>query len=213
MENDNSQETGETYISWSMDDFVRSTILEKNDYEPEAIALMVKELKRRGASQEELSASEEREEKRILEDAQKLRGINGFLLLFIVFLIINLFYLFWAGLKNMFLVFDNPSFLLLLLSALNISVGAYGVFTLYLLITKRKTAPYHTLRWIYSTLGIGIFNLIAVFLQVGKADFSDVVGPIMFSLTWATYFSRSKRVAVTYGLKDKETFGPDNRKE
>jgi len=213
MGNDNPQEAEETYTSWSMDDLVRATALEKNDYEPEAIALMVRELKRRGASQEELRASQERDEQKALEDTQKLRGINGFLLLFIIFLIINLFYLFWAGLKSLFLVFDNPSFLLFLLSALNISVGAYGAFALYLLITKRRTAPHHTLRWIYSTLGIGIFNLIAVFLPVGKVDFSDVVGPIMFSLIWVTYFFRSKRVAVTYGLEDKGTSGPDKRKE
>jgi hypothetical protein len=204
MENDSLKEMEQIYISWSTEDLIRSTTFEKNQYEREAIALMQNELKRRGIPQEELDLAEENVINRMTEDTRKLTGIKGVLLLFIILLILNLFYIFGAGLTGLIRMFDNPSAILLVLPACYLSVGMYGVFTLILLLRKRSSAPIHTLRWIYCTLGVGVLNIAVIFLVFDKLELSVVIGPIFFTLIWVTYFTKSKRVAITYRIENND---------
>lgn len=204
MENDSIKEMEQRYISWSTEDLIRSTIFERNQYEREAIALMQNELKRRGTPQEELDLAQENVKNQIAEETRKLTGIKGVLLLFVILLIFNLLYIFGVGLAVLIRMFDNHSAILLVLSACYLSVGMYGVFTLILLLRKRSSAPIHTLRWIYCTLGVGVLNMAVIFLVFDKLELSAAIGPCIFSLIWVTYFTKSKRVAITYRIENND---------
>jgi Protein of unknown function (DUF2569) len=204
MENDSLKEMEQRYISWSTEDLIRSTTFERNQYEGEAIALMENELKKRGTPQEELDLAQENVKSRIAEDVRKLTGIKGVLLLFIILLIFNLLYIFGVGLTGLIRMFENPSVVLLVLSTCYLSVGMYGVFTLILLLRKRSSAPNHTLRWIYCTLGVGVLNIAVSFVVFDKLELSAASGPIVFSLVWVTYFTKSRRVAITYRIENND---------
>ncbi len=198
MDDDSLKEMEQRYVSWSTEDLVRSITFERNQYEGEAIALMQNELQKRGTPQDELDAAQENVKNKIAERTRKLTGVRGILLLFIVLLVFNLLHMLGVGLAGLIYAFGNPSGVVLAQSACCLAVGAYGVYTLVLLLKKRSDAPSHTLRWIYCTLGLGALNLAAGFLVFGKIAFFTTVGPTIFSLVWLTYFTKSKRVAITY---------------
>ena len=211
MKRNHLKEMEQRYAALSTEDLIKATTFEQTGYEPEAIALMNDELKRRGESQEDINMAQETVAKQIAEISKKLTGIRGFLLLFIIMLYVNVLFSFGEVLIGLILfgnlstvMLDNTSTILavLVLSVCYVCVGLYGIFTLILLIRKKKSAPGHTIKWIYSNLGIGILDAVLVFLNSSELQYFKVVGPLIFCLVWVTYFSRSKRVAATYGINN-----------
>lgn len=201
MENDRLKEMEQRYTSWSTEDLIRSTTFERNQYEREAITLMENELKRRGTPQEELDLAQENVKCQVEGDSAKLNGIKGLLLLFIIVLIFNLLYMVGVGLVGLFTMLWNPSLALLMLSICDLSVAGYGFFTVDLLIDKSNNAPKHTMRWLYCILGVGVLDIAVMFFVFDKLELLAAARYISFALVWMTYFTKSRRVAITYGIE------------
>jgi tetratricopeptide (TPR) repeat protein len=102
MKSNNIKEMEPRYASWSTEDLVRATKVEKDDYEPEAIALMHDELKRRGGvSQEEYNAVNETVENQIAQTEGKKPWTSSVLLIFVIlFILLAVVFLVMQGGSN-----------------------------------------------------------------------------------------------------------------
>src|SRR5260370_22104386 len=77
------------YQNWSDGELVRATTAEKQDYEPGALALMARELSRRGISQSERESVEKVVLEQVESERRRLTGIRGFLLFFVIAVVLG----------------------------------------------------------------------------------------------------------------------------
>ncbi len=199
MKNDQYVEMGKRYVSWSTENLIKATTIEKNDYEPASIILMTKELQRRGVSSEEVSSIQTVVEQQNKEEEQKLSGLGGFLLLFLIIFVFNLILAFVQGFSILSSASTQLNVLSLSLSIPQLIIGAYGVYIFLLLVRKKTNAPTHTTRWLILSAAVNFLSGILLFFISGKLDFS-IITPLGFAIIWLTYFTNSKRVSITYGL-------------
>ncbi|HKV76721.1 MAG TPA: DUF2569 family protein [Candidatus Sulfotelmatobacter sp.] len=201
-----SKDAAQLYETWSVAQLLRATTANKQDYEPEALDLMVRELSRRGISQSEREDAERKAEKKVVHQVEtekkRLTGIGGFLVLFVI----AMFFGPLLGVLSGLLLLgagglDNPSqrFPLVLLSGiLSLGLAGYGFYVFYLLLRKRRNAPKHAER--YLILGVLLSILVIVSLSKATHHFSPepLVGCVG-ALLWLAYLGSSQRVANTYG--------------
>jgi hypothetical protein len=77
------------YQSWSDAQLIRAATVEKKDYEPEALDLMARELFRRGVSASERESVEKGVQQEVEAERKRLTGIHGFLLLFVIMVVVG----------------------------------------------------------------------------------------------------------------------------
>jgi hypothetical protein len=202
MQNDKLRELEERYASWSTEDIVRATTVEKEGYTSEAIELMLRELNRRNISQEEIRTFETEAAKKMQDEAKRLSGVRGFLLLFLIVLIFNSIRFFLWGFSSLANSLNPLNGLSLVLSAIYLIVACYGITVSFLLIRKSEHALTHTKWWIVFTAVVGFVNLMVAFFVKGRVESSDIGNAMfaaIFAVVWLTYISQSRRVANTYG--------------
>jgi len=186
------------YQSWSVPELVRATTVERQDYEPEAVDLMLREISRRGVSESEKEDAAKEVVQRLESEKKRLIGIGGFLLVFIIGAICG-------SLLSMFLgvvLIYEATGVFAFCGALSLALGGYGCYVSYLLIAKRPTAPMHAERLLISGLLLSFFETLIVSLAnhrlVGQ-PLSGVAG----AMVWLVYLNNSRRVANTYGPRKK----------
>ena len=199
MKADKDAELEKRYMSWSTEDLIKATTVEKADYETDAVNLMLKELQKRNVSSDEVSVRQADIEQKI--EAEKLSGIGGFLTFFLIIFTLNVFFSFWQGAAYILESASTQSFVSRSISVIpQFIIGAYGIYVFKLLIAKKYNAPRHTIRWLILGATVNFFIGILLFFNSGKLDFS-IIAPISFALIWITYFTNSKRVKLTYCVK------------
>jgi hypothetical protein len=161
---------------------------------------MSKELQRRSVSRAEVNVRRTDVEQKIKSKDQKLSGIGGFLLLFLIIFIFNLILAFVQGFSILAYASTQLNVLSLSLSIPQFIIGAYGVYIFFLLVRKKYNASSHTIRWLILSAAVNFLSGILLFYISGKLEFS-IITPLVFALIWLTYFTNSKRVAITYGVK------------
>lgn len=185
------------YKAWSTEALVRATTFAKNDYEPEAIAVMLKELDERSISQEDVAVLQEgigQEDVKI-----KKTQFSGTLKYFLGATIGYLFYAVRDGITYFNRFIDTPGPLFFVLTVSQFFILIYGIFIFQLLLRKKNNAPQHTLRWLYCVFGLGIFDGMVFVLFLGIITGLLVTAvPILYSLGSIMYFKRSKEIFNVY---------------
>jgi len=200
MEKDRVEELRKLYSSWDIEDIVRAVKFENNDYQPEAIDLMVEELRKRNLPEEEIAAAQATAKEKVEEEK---KNIGGWLLLFIILLGFNSLIAIGAALSF------QP-----IISVFYLGVAVYGVITLIFLSKKRNSAPTHAKIWIGITF---VVNIISTIISISEFEVNPLVFilPLIFRnailVLWYLYFSRSKRVAITYGIDSKSEENPQDQ--
>ena len=186
------------YKTWSTEELLKATTFEKENYRPEAITLMKKELEKRNISQLEREMHITDIEKKTEKEIKSLSGIKGFLLLFVLILLNTSIILIFGGLNYLSLVS--------LITAIPLfGAGTYGIYTFFLLVRKKTNALKHTRNWIILTFMLSIIYGAINYLAFGDKEASfpmfsrAFTASIMFG-----YLSYSKRVAATYRKADKK---------
>jgi hypothetical protein len=199
MKDDELKELEARYRNWTTEELLRATTVDKEDYQPESIELMIKELDKRNIPHLEKEEIKTRVEKKIEKETKSISGIKGFLLLFLIVLIGNSIFALVTSVSPEvnFNIFASIFFALPFLG-----IGIYGIFTFFLLIRKKTTAPKHAIMWLISTFIFNVIIEIVYYLASEEIEFSLVASTIS-SLIWLSYFSQSKRVAATYGTEHK----------
>ena len=203
MEKDRVEELRKLYSSWDIEDIVRAVKFENDDYQPEAIDLMVEELRKRNLPEEEIAAAQATAKEKVEEEK---KNIGGWLLLFIILLGFNSLIAIGAALS--FQAYGP------IISVFNLGVAVYGIITLIFLAIKRNSAPTHAKIWIGITF---VVNIISTIISISEFEVSPLVSilPLIFRnailVLWYIYFSRSKRVAITYGIDSKSEENPQDQ--
>jgi hypothetical protein len=179
------------YKAWSTEALVRATTIAKNDYEPDAITVMLKELDVRNISQENFTFLQKDigQEKEVKAKTQ----ISGTLKFFLGATIGYLFYALRESIIYFNRFVDTPGPLFFVLTVSHLFIFIYGIFIFQLLLRKKNNAPLHTLRWLYCVFGLGIFDGMVFVLFLGIITGLLVTSvPILYSLGSIMYFKRSK---------------------
>lgn len=175
---------------------MRATTYAKNDYEPEAIAIMIKELDERSISQKDFAILQEDIKSEI--EIKKIQ-LSGTLKFFLGATIGYLFYALRDGITYFNRFVETPGSLFFVLTVSHFFILIYGVFIFLLLLKKKSNAPRHTLIWLYCVFGLGIFDGMVFVLFLGIiAGLLAVAVPILYSLGSIIYFKKSKKVFTTH---------------
>lgn len=189
------------YSKWSNEDLIEAVTLKSEEYMPSAIEVMRSVLRSRGVAESEVSNPEKDHE----NEAVRLSGVRGWLVVFILFVAVSALLQLWTAanldqssgslvsgsVMSRFL----PSFLSLLLLA----AGIYGGYATLLLVRKRPRAPVHAQAWLVLTLFIIVISAVLVFVTLGDVPWGSVFSIIHVAL-WSSYLHESERVATVYGV-------------
>lgn len=85
MKNDKFEATEELYSTWADEQLVKATTVDRNEYYPEAIDMMLKVLKKRGVSEQQFTAIQSDVEKQKDVDIKQSTDYRGFIISLIVF--------------------------------------------------------------------------------------------------------------------------------
>ena len=195
MREDDLKKFEERYRSLSTEELLQATTVEKDDYMPEAIALMTEELDKRNISQLEKAKIQTNIGKKVEEEKKSISGIRGLLLLFIIILLFNSLVSLIAGIS---IVSTTRSLLSTVISLPSFFIALYGIFVFFLLVLKKQNAPKHATNWIISAFIISLIYAAFSLLATGELP-SFLLGQAISAGIWLGYFSYSKRIAATYG--------------
>jgi hypothetical protein len=202
--------------SWSDETLIHAIKFERNDYEPPAIALMEKELLKRNIPEEQISSIQQDFIKTKGKEDMKLSGVGGWLIVFLIVVIINSLVRLFSGYTNLAFILGNPLVLrwVLIFPLSFFLLAGYGVYVFVLLVMKKKSAPRHATRWITFNFLWLVVEIIGLFwaeflrFELSLANFIPfvanplVIGSVFSTLIWLIYFSESKRVKLVYGEHD-----------
>jgi hypothetical protein len=180
-----------SYELWTNEELIQAATVERQDYLPEAMIMIEAELVRRHVSSEDSV----RIEQEILSGrnllTQKLTGVDGWLLVFVLIVIGNSIAAILGAVAG---VLYNPIVGVALLPLL--VYGAYGLYVFVLLIQWKVNAPRHASRWLIAGFLLGLLYIAVAYLTSGKFILSPLYGAPF--LIWLQYLNSSKRVAATY---------------
>ena len=180
------------YEDWTDEDLVRAAGPERQDFRPEAIALIEAELTRRGIADEQWRRLERAVASEEADRRDELTGVRGWLLIFALMVLGNSLYVLleWAlaGLE------DPLVGLFLLPSGL---VGVYGLYAFHHLLRRRRSAPRHAARWLIAAFLVPLAYSVVVYGLSGELMLEPLYRAGI--LIWLVYLAQSKRVAATYG--------------
>lgn len=196
MKKENFVANEESYSSWTDDQLVKAVTVDRTEYYPEALVVMQKVLEKRGIPTETFSAIQTSAEKKRDDDIKRLTGIGGFLLLFLLNLVVSVFLNIMMGIKSLTHYSETPIFTLAVFIP-SVLFGLFGAYV-FLLVREEKKAPRWATGWIIANCLLTILGLIFASVITGNWDFNAAYLP-MGALLWIMYFSSSKRVKATYG--------------
>jgi hypothetical protein len=182
------------YQNWSDEELVRATTADKAAYESWALALITQELSRRGLSQSLSDIIEKVAADQVEGEEERLTGIRGWLLWFIVSVLLNsLLHVFFG------LVFlrSNTS-MGLITGVLSLMLAGYGLVVFYLLIRKKSTAPRSAELFLILGFIVSLFGAMAGWMVTHRWDSGGLLFAGMSVAVWLTYLHSSRRVANTY---------------
>lgn len=185
-------ELDQRHKSWATEDLVRAASLDRGDYLPEALAAMEKELSSRDISIDRAEIEQDIRKER-QETEERLRGVRGWLLLFVIIVFVNSLIGVLQSLNTLG-GSANSNTTLLILPLLILSL--YGFFVSVLLVLKHKKAPSHAAKWLIASAGYAILFGVLIFLMAG--EMTTVSFTAMGALVWLVYLDGSRRVALTY---------------
>jgi hypothetical protein len=162
MKNSNKKEIEvleKLYMTWSTEDLIKAATVHKNDYKPDSIGLILKEIKRRNLSVEDFSEIRSADKRKIQAEVKFFSGVRGFLLLFVVILIVTVF-LCVIVIGELSIVTSEPNIISFVLSIPPYIVGLYGVFTFFALALRNKSASRHAKRWFIITFVVNIMYVV-----------------------------------------------------
>lgn len=134
-----------------------------------------------------------RDTKKYLDSKNKVKGIGGWLLFFIITIFVGL-------LTNIYViayVIESINLLTMPIYSIlaNVIMFLLGLSSAILLISKNKLAIKITNIFLWIVLILSFTNI----LFVGNAD--AIIPAIVYTTTWASYLRKSVRVKNTYNLK------------
>lgn len=196
MKNNDLTEKEKVYVNWTDEQLVKATTVEKNDYNPEAVDIMLKVLQKRGVSEKQLNSLQSEVEQKVAADIKKITGVGGFLIVFLIILVLSVIYSLNDGFSVLSSIKEMP-ILLLVVSIPFFLISIYGAYIFLLLVRKKEKAPDHTIKWLIAHFCVRLLGVVAIFITTGKLELSAIAP--MSTLVWLMYFTNSKRVKATYG--------------
>lgn len=182
------------YKSWNAEDLVRATTLESQEYTPEAISLMLRELPRRDLTLQAQESVESRVVEKDHSEQRSFMGVRGWLLVLAVIFAFN----FGSLLFTALFALDKslPAFLncVIILEAL---VGVYGIGSFGLLISRHPKGPDHAKLALVTLCFLAIGSWLALYWR-GFAPGLFSIGAVIITCVWWSYLSYSRRVRFTY---------------
>lgn len=190
-----TDELSRQYESWTTQELVRAVSLERDDYRPEAIALMEEELASRDAFIENRAQIEQEALIEKKKDDEELRGVRGWLLVFVIVVFVNSV----PGLFSAVILLErSEGFGEVLFGLSALLLFAYGCFAFFLLVKKDERAPSHAAKWLIATACFSILSGALVYLDGGGPIWVQLWS-VASAVIWMTYLEKSRRVAITYG--------------
>ncbi len=186
-------ELTQLYKSWTTEDLVRAASFDRADYLPEALAAMEKELSSRDISIDRAPIEQDIRKER-QETEERLRGVRGWLLLYVIIVfVISLI----GVLQSLHMLggYISSTTALLILPWLLLSL--YGFLVFVLLVRKHKKAPSHAAKWLIASACYAILIGVLIFLRTGEMTPAPFF-PAMGAIVLLAYLERSRRVALTY---------------
>jgi len=181
------------YQNWPLTQLLRATTVEKQDYEPEALALVSQELSRRCGSQSQRDTLEKGLLQQLEDERKRLTGIHGFLLLFVVGVGLGSGLYTLSGLA----LLGARNALFALAGVLSLALAGYGFYVFFVLIQKRSIAPEHAQRFLILGALLDILEMLAALTAENHLNLGPV-GGIIGTVAWLHYLSYSRRVVYTY---------------
>jgi TonB family protein len=181
-----------SYDRWSTEQLL-DALATGEDQDSATIRAMIRALHARGVLGELSRAAEE---------ARRLRGIRGWLLVFVVFTAVLTLNLAYSVLDPM--IGGRQT----LFAALGLPLSVYGGYTFFLLAAKRPRAPAHARLWLALVAASMTLPIVVSVVDFGLMAFGGVITAddlaglglyMLIALAWMAYVSRSRRVAHTYG--------------
>jgi hypothetical protein len=183
------------YKNWSDGELLRATTAEKQSYEPWALDLMARELSRRDISHSEKESAEKEVLEQVESEFKRLTGVHGFLLLFVVVLVVNSLFAALFGLAFV----RAGDLVIMLFGVLWLIFAGYGFSVVYLLIRKQSTAPQHAERLLILGCLLSIVSALVVWMVTPGSNLAPAFYGVIGALLWLGYLRSSRRVANTYG--------------
>lgn len=193
MNQSDESDARQLYHRWTTEQLIRATTVAQKDYEAESVLLMEEELSVRGVTPSEKKGVSSVVRHEMASERDRLTGIRGALLLFVVCVGLGSFSRVVVGLKM--IVIKNSIFLVM--GMMTLSLGAYGFYVASLLIRKRSGAPEHAQRFLVLVACLGLIEALAMWRVTHKFDLRWLLG-FMGALLWIEYLGRSRRVAYTF---------------
>jgi hypothetical protein len=184
------------YGKWSTEDLIRASTVKRDEYMQESMLLIEAELRKRDVP---LGDQEQIEQKVVSEERSRevsFTGVRGWLIVFCLVVLFNSVFMVLKGIVELSQAGETITLMLVVPEPL---LGVYGLFVLFLLLRRRKTALVHASRWLISCFIYSLLFVIALSLIAGKLILTGILGTTLFALVWLTYIANSKRVAYTYG--------------
>lgn len=203
------RETGDRqenrYASWDTDDLIYAITVNRQDYMPEVLIAMESEIANRGIDSEYITGLQDKIKSDTADQDRHLNGIWGFLLVFIVGFGLNII----INLSTSIVGISNISYKHIHISLLNVIamitvlfVFAYSIFTFIILTIKRNHAPRHASIWLIINWLVTIsVYVIEIIRGTGDIPLYGIILLSMWTLIWLQYFSKSRRVAITYNIQ------------
>ncbi len=194
------------YANWTDDELVKAATVDKSDYDPKAVEVILQILTKRGILGDQLNSIRDKLDQNEKNDIRRLSGIGGFLILFLLSLAIGSIFSIISGVLN-FTHMEEMPILTFADSVPSILMGFWGMYIVNLFANTKKSAPSYAIKWLTTNIFLSLF-FIALSLYYGsKFPLRNIIA-ISISLIWIKYFSISQRVKATYGAPQTKTEPP-----
>jgi len=185
-------ELAQRYTSWATEDLVRATSVDRGDYLPEALAAMENELSSRDISIERAEIEQD-VRKEGQETEERLRGVRGWLLYFVIMVFVGSL----IGVVESLNILTEPANSTEVLITIPLLIlSLYGFFVFVLLVRKHKTAPSRAAKLLVASAVYTFLLGVLIYLMTGELTIAPLGGA--GAVVWLTYLNGSRRVALTY---------------
>lgn len=186
----------------STEDLVSATTVHRDDYQPDALSAMDRELASRDVPVDRQQAVEQEILQKEEAVAQRYRGIRGWLIVFILMVAIGALIRLLTGIAGLM---QSQNVLALVLTTPSVLIALYGFVAVVLLLRKKPSAPSHAARWMIANFVYALIVAVIVWALTHDTSGFMVLPSAIGVLLWLAYLENSKRVAATYGKTSKKS--------